>query len=285
MIEIAAKSGAPPDELARIVPQLETSLRAIDGLDFVTSLTTAKRSEIVLKFKPAVRPHRALADARDRFAEASKSLPPVFGAPRFKPLDAGELRVVQLGLRSDVQTAEILTKVADEIVKDRLQEVVGVGAVRVLGARRPEVHIGIDAKRLAAHGLSLAAIEAALRRLGLEVRTLSSEAAGPVLAVPAGRGGVPEGLNRLVVGERDGVAIELRDVARVSLGLRGDGIVARYDGEPAVIVEVVAREGADWREVTRAVRARLDAIFPLLPAGVEAKPGFFCGRCTAPPAR
>jgi len=275
-------------ELAeRVAPRIENAMGAAEGLEFMISLSHADRVSLILKFRPGSKRDDALASARKRALDLGPDLPSLLGAPTLAAVEPNGPAVAYVALASEGGRfgPMELTRVAEERVKPRLQEVVGVAAVEILGASREELRFTLDTQRLAAFGLTVEAFETAIRQHGIELRKVPLQ--GQIaFSVHAWRLSVtPEQLSNIVVGGRNGAAIRVGDVARIEFRLREDAVVARFDRQSAVILEVRKRAEADAAEVTRGVRDRLAAIAAILPAGIDYKVGYACGRCAGPPAR
>ncbi len=277
-VEFAA-TGARIDAVeTRVTRPLESHLGAVEGLEFLVSLTRSEGVQFILKFKPGVSDELALANVRAHLART----PPI-GNPNLNKIEAGARKIAYLGLSSERHSMIDLTTLAEHAARERLQEAVGVAEVRILGAQREELRIRLDQRRLAAYEFSLQQIETALRQHRIETRAEPAERGMPELAVSATHD--PERLQTLLIGQRQGMPIYLRDVATIARGARGDGVAARFNGRSGVIVEVIGRPEAAAPEVTRAVRDRLTAIIAGLPPGVEHEIGYFCSRCAAAKAR
>ncbi len=267
---------------AMITPQLEQQLGTIEGLAFMVSLTRADGVTIVLKFKPDIGEEPTLAAVRIRLALMRASLPAA-RLPVSPSVDTNPQRIAYVALSSDRFTRAELARFAERFVKPRVQEIVGVGEVRILGAMREELRIRVDQARLAARGLSLQALEAALRQHRIETRAEPGEPGMTELWAPATQD--PERIGGIVIGVQQDVPIYLRDVARISRDARHDGTLARFNGRDAVIVEVLKRPEADAGEVSRGLVQRLAVVLPMAPPGLRYETGYFCARCVEPRRR
>jgi multidrug efflux pump subunit AcrB len=267
----------------RVTMPLEDALGGLDEIAFVASFTRAGESRIVLKFRSARDDGAAIANVRTRVARVRAGLPPEAAAPVVSPFDRTTRTVAYLAFSSDRLAPATLTEVVERI-KDRLPFLVGVDAVRILGRRRPELRLGLDTHRLEALGVSLAEVQSALRPVEVELRPGPG---GKLEAVVASRAGPvdPRLLGEVLLAWRSGAPIRLRDVAQVSLVVVDDGIVARFDRRPAVILEVSHRPEIDVAEVARGLRDRVPAMLGGLPAGTIHEIAWLCARCADPDAR
>ena len=81
-----------------------------------------------------------------------------------------------------------------------------------------------------------------------------------------------EDLGAVVVSTRGGVPVRIRDIATVSIGGETRTGSASENGREVVVGTALMLIGANSRTVSSAVDARLRAIVPSLPPGIEVKP-------------
>lgn len=282
MIELAfAFPGAPPEHVAgRIAPPVEDQLGGAAGLGFMVSWSRAGALRVILKFKPGVAESAALAAARRQAAQALAALPGGAAPPAIRAVAPDDQPVLLLGLVADRFSLADVTRIVEPAIRDALQTVPGVEAVRVAGARREIGRIRLDRARLAAHGVSADDVRTALRARGIAP---AAGAEPDALGVPATAD--LGALADLVLGIISGAAVRLRDVAQIERAADSDGIVARFDGAPAVVVEVTRRRESDGGEAARALAAQLPGMLLRLPAGLSHKAGFSCEHCVRPTRR
>jgi multidrug efflux pump len=278
-----AMPGADAGAMAtRVTAPLENALAGLDGLAFAASFTRAGESRIVLKLEPARDAGAVIAAVRARAAGVRAELPADAEAPVVSAFDRAAPTVAYLAFSSEALAPATVTEAAEKIAKDRLPFLVGVAEVRILGARRRELRLRIDGQRLEASGVSLAQVQATLRLQGVELRSVNQLE----LAIASRLRGVDAPmLMEVVLAWRDGVPIRLRDVSQVMLGIGDDGIIARFDRRPAVILEISKRREIDVAEVTRGLRDHLPAMLASLPAGTTHRIGYLCARCASREAR
>jgi HAE1 family hydrophobic/amphiphilic exporter-1 len=97
------------------------------------------------------------------------SLPTDIQAPVVQQFDFGSLPTISLALSSEKMGIPELTRLADEVVRRRLESVTGVGNAQLVGGLQREVAIELDARLLQALGVSLMVVSGALQRQILEV--------------------------------------------------------------------------------------------------------------------
>ena len=268
--------GASADVIeSQITQPLEDSLSGIDGVEVMTSISRAEKSQITVKFRLNRNNDGAAADVRDRVARVRSLLPANIDEPVVAKVEADAQPVIYLAFYSTRHSPLEVTDYADRFVKDRLQNLDGVSQIRIFGERRYAMRLWLDRTRLAAYGLTPQDIEAALRRHNVEVpagRIESSKREFTVLAETDLK--TAEEFNQLIVKETPGYLVRLRDVGKAEIGARDDRIYARFNGQNAVAMGVVKQATANPLDVTRAVRESLPGILRDLPAGMDVKVGY-----------
>ena len=177
-------------------------------------------------------------------------------SPNARGYDLGELRSVQ-----------------DNFIRHQLGAVPGVTEVASIGGFVRQYQIEVDSMKMRAAGVSLNMVMTAVGESNLNVGGKTIEENGMEFVVRGtGLIGSVEDLEKIVLMERGGVSVRLKDVARIELG--GDFRRGTLDvgGREVVGGTVVMRTGANPRDVIRRVKAKLALIAPSLPPGVTIRP-------------
>ncbi len=174
--------------------------------------------------------------------------------------------------RSGQHSLDELRAFQDWTLRYALQSVPGVAEVAAIGGYQRQYQITVDPNRLAAYGLRLDDVVAAVRHSNNEVGGRLLELAGREFMV-RGRGYARRtaDFETVVVKVAPGaVPVLLRDVARVVLGPEIRRGVADLDGQGDTVAGIVImRHGENALNVIRRVKTRLAELAPSLPTGVE----------------
>ena len=177
--------------------------------------------------------------------------------------------------RSGKRSLAELRSIEDWYLRYHLRSVPGVAEVAAVGGFEQQYQVAVDPVRLKACGLSIGQVVEAVRKGNSETGGRLLEAGGTEYMI-RGRGYARTTAdigNIVVAGRRDGSGIRVSDVAQVSLGPEMRRGLAELDGRgEAVSGIVVMRQGANARDVIRAVKEKLQEIAPGLPPGVEVRP-------------
>ena len=251
---------------------LTTNLEGLSGVRVVRSQSAFGFSMIYVVFRDDVELYFARARVLERLALASKVLPAGV-LPTLGPDATGVGHVFMYTLESPSMSLRDLRSVQDWFVRYQLQTVPGVAEVASVGGTIQQYQVDIDANRLRGYGLALGDVITAVLESNSNVGGNVVEAGGS-WSVIRGVGllnGV-EDLERVAIRARAGVPILVRDVATVKIGdaFRVASLVKGT--KEAVGGIIVARSGANARQVIDGVKAKLDEIRPGLPSGVHISP-------------
>ncbi|MBL8863201.1 MAG: efflux RND transporter permease subunit [Planctomycetes bacterium] len=262
--------GASTEEVETLVSQrIEEAVNTIEGIDQLRSISTTGSSLVIATFRLERPIDVATQDVRDRVATVLRDLPREAEPPIISKFDSDASPILTLALSADRPVRE-LTELADKLLKPALERVTGVGEVRINGGAERAASIEVDADRLRAYGLSIAAVRDALVRENSEIPggAVTGEVRESVLRT-MGRLTTPRAFEDLPIAVLDGATIRVRDVARVEDGTKEVRSIARLDGQPCVALEIRRQSGANTVEAIEGVKARLSSLAAELPADVR----------------
>lgn len=166
-----------------------------------------------------------------------------------------------------------LRSLQDWFIRYQLNAVQGVAEVGSVGGFVKQYQIEVDSQKMRALGVSLEMVMTSVSRSNLNVGGKTIEESGMEFVV-RGVGLVKQvsDLETIVLLEREGTPIYLKDVARVELGGDYRRGVLDVDGREVVGGTVVMRTGENAHDVIKRVKAKIAQIAPSLPAGVSIRP-------------
>jgi len=263
-------NGATPREIeTEITDKVEEAVNTVSGIDEVRSTCSDGVSQVLVTFLLEKDVDVAAQEVRDRINQILADLPEAADPPVVEKLDPDAAPILNLALVADRPVRE-LTEYADKVLRRQLESVPGVGQVRVLGGRKRQINVRLDPVRLHAFGLTAPDVQRALRSQNVQIPAGMVKGTGTEagLRVLGKAGSIPE-LADLVVRERDGALVRLRDVAQVEDGEQEPQTAARRNGLPTILLSIRKQSGANTIAVVDAVQERLDENRPLLPRGYE----------------
>ena len=262
--------GASPETVEREVSQvLEEAINTIEGIRDIRSASSDSLSLLFIEFELEYDIREKTQQVRDRVAAVRADLPRDIDPPvvdRLDP-DASPILAVMLAGPYSIRT---LTEFADKRIKPRLERVPGVGSVTLVGGRPREIRIWIDPIRLSGYALAIDDVMAALQREHVELPAGRIETSRQEYTVKTkGKLTSAKLFGDIVVVERAGRVVHLRDVAVAEDGMAEERTISRLNGRRGVSLLVRRQSGENTVAVAAAVSRRLDELRTSLPAGYE----------------
>jgi cobalt-zinc-cadmium resistance protein CzcA len=274
MIEVITQpAGLSAEEVERYVTiPLELGLAGMIDIDHIRSQSLFGLSDVKVYFNWTPDYYAAQQRVLNRlsFINLPNGLTPLLS-----PWSAiGELYRYQL-VGKDYSLAELKTA-EDWILEKQWRLVPGVIDVVGFGGETKQYHVELDPFRLKGQGVTLAQVIAAIsnanQNVGGGTLTLGAQAfnvrgTGLIRSL--------KDIQSIVVAEKNGSAVRVRDLGQVSLGAAPRlGIVGRDDSPDIVQGTVLMRYGAESLPTLQGIRQRVEQIKKLhiLPPGMEIHP-------------
>ncbi len=252
---------------------IERAVSAISGVDNVESTSRAGVSTVTVQLELDHDPTAALAEVTARLQQVRSQLPAEAEPPQVEVRRADRpYATFYLSFTSAERSVPAITDWLLRTLQPQLSTLAGVQRVTFEGGRQLAMRIWIDPDRLAALNLSPGDVQAALRRnnyLAAVGQTKGDTIQINLLANTDLRTAAE--FEELIVAERGGAMVRLRDVARVELGAEEGDLAARYNDREAVYLGVWPLVGANEIEVAKRLRAEMARIEPTLPTDVDMK--------------
>jgi HAE1 family hydrophobic/amphiphilic exporter-1 len=262
--------GASPDAVEQdVARKIEEAINPLEKLRNVSSTCMDSVGIIVAEFELEREADKALDDVRSAVSKIRRNLPETMQEPVIQKVDPAQTPVLSLIVRPKETASGIspkdLTRIADEFLKRRLENVSGVGMVDLVGGSKREVGIQVDPYKMEALGITLPQIIGALGSDTVAVPTgnLRKDTRDIALRVDAKAKQVTD-FEYVVVGNLKGRPIELQEVAIVIDGVEEPRTLARLDGQNAVALELRRQSGGNTVAMVGNVMGVLDRLRPEL---------------------
>jgi HAE1 family hydrophobic/amphiphilic exporter-1 len=262
-------NGASPEVIdVDITDMIEGAVNTINGVKSITSSSTEGDSRITVEFVLERDIDLAVQDVREKVALIRRKLPDDIEEPRIAKVDPDATAVMWLNLSGQKSVRELSTYV-DEVLKEQLQRINGVGDIQLGGLQLRQVRVWLDAGKLRAYGLTANDVMGALQRQNVElpggrIESLSKEytvkVKGEFLNVPD--------FNDLIIAYDKGAPVRLRDIGKAEDGMEERRSIVRFNGIPAVGMGVQKQSGTNTVAVVDAVKAEIAKINKTLPPGM-----------------
>ena len=252
---------ASPEEVEELVTRfIEEAVSAVPGVEEVSSISTEGRSRVSVALSWGTDLDAAANDIRDRLDRAIRRLPEDVERPRLRKFDLAMFPILILGAASNLDPIQ-LRRIIDDQVKYRVERIPGVAELSAWGGLDREIHVNLYADKIKALGLSLDQILSRVKAGNINVPAGTIDR-GP-LEVTIRTPGEYTSLNELrntVVSIREGVPIQLKNIASVEDSWEKITRIVRVNGQPGVGMSVRKQSGKNTVEVARGVLEEIKRI-------------------------
>lgn len=255
---------------------IERAVSAIAGVDYLESTSTAGISQITVRLKLNHDSTQALAEVNARLQQVRRELPQAAEPPVIELQRADRpYASFYISFTSEEFGISALTDWLTRTIQPQLSTLSGVQRVGIEAGQMPAMRIWISPQKLVALNLSPGDVHAALQRnnyLAAIGRIKNDEVQVDLLTNTDLK--TAEEFNELIVAQRDGATVRLRDVAKVELGAEEALSTALYTGSEAVYVSVWPLPGSNEIEVAHNLRREMERLRPTLPRHVDMQLAF-----------
>src|SRR5262245_132680 len=264
-------TGASPETVERdVTKKIEESVNTVEGVRHIESTSQEGLSSIVVNFNIGVPTLNASQDIRGKVAAIRGDLPREIDEPVIQRIDPAAMPIVSVAVNAPALSPRAVSDIADKLIKRRLENVAGVGAVNLVGEAKREVQVVVDRTRLEAYGLSLGQIVEALRTQNVDAPVGSADRGQTEAMVRVtARGSSARQIAEIPVKHVGDRALLVRDVAQVIDGIEEAKSLAFVDDRPAIALDVQKQAGANTVGVADGVRDAVAKMAPELPPGVS----------------
>ncbi|MBS3895841.1 efflux RND transporter permease subunit [Silanimonas sp.] len=269
--------GMAPEEVETLIAfPLETALNGAPGVRRVRSTSSVGIAVVIVEFAWGTDIHQARQIVAERVATVRSQLPPEIPEPTLAPITSIMGEILFIALHSDRHTPMELKTAADFTLRRRLLAVPGVAEVIPNGGETRQFQVLADPLRLAAFGVSLEALVAAVEASNENTSAGFYLENGQEFLIH-GRGRVQhlDDIARIFVVQRGERPVLVGDVAEVRIGAAASRGTASFNGEPAVVIGIQKQPGANTLALTRQIDTVLDDIQSSLPEGMTISANLF----------
>lgn len=262
--------GADPESVeTKVIDPLEEAINAVSGIEELRSTSSENVGIVTVQFELSRDADQAVQDVRDKVSAVLGELPEDIDPPVIQKFDIGAAPILSLVV-SGPQSVRELTRIAEDVVKTRLQTIQGVGNIDIVGGQEREFRVKLN--------------PIALQRYGVTVDDLARAVSMQNIAIPGGRvnyagsefsikteGEVinAEELGEIVITNVNGRIVRVSDVATVEDGEEEKRSHAALNGQSAVSLTIQKQSGGNTVAVAELVRQEIELMKPEMGEGIE----------------
>jgi cobalt-zinc-cadmium resistance protein CzcA len=268
----AAPALSPVEVEQYVTVPVERALAGIPKTTQVRSISRYGISVVTIVFQDGTDIYFARQLVNERMQEARSVVSAQYGVPEMGPISTGLGEIFQFTVRNEGMNLMQLEEILDWQIGPQLRTVPGIVEVNSFGGQERQYQVVLDPKRLQAAGISVAQVVSALQKSNANAGGGYIEHNREHFVI--GSVGLVENLadlkNVVISATPEGVPITIATVGDVQFGPRLRRGAASKDGKGEVTVGVALMlMGENARTVTQAVKDKLVALQPSLPAGTK----------------
>ncbi|MBI4081641.1 MAG: efflux RND transporter permease subunit [Candidatus Lambdaproteobacteria bacterium] len=274
VIEVTAQlSGANPESMAAsVATPLERQFSTISGVNAITSVNGAGSTRVTLQFNLDRDIDSAALDVQSAISTALRKLPSEMTTPPgFRKVNPADFPVLYFSFRSPTLPLSGVNEYAD-MAAQRISALPGVAQALIFGQQKYAVRVQVNPNAVAAKGIGLDEIQRAVAAAdtNLPVGTLSGAFQSFTLQASGQLRRASE-YEPLIVANRNGNPVRLRDISRVLDSVEDDEQASWFNGTRSIIVAVYRQPDANTIAVVDKVRELLPAVREQVPASVAVR--------------
>ncbi|MFH1080141.1 MAG: efflux RND transporter permease subunit [Pseudomonadota bacterium] len=262
--------GASPEIMdIDVTDKIEEAISTINGVKTITSSSLEGASSITVEFELERNIDLAAQDVREKVSSIRSKLPTDILEPVIQKVDPDATAVLWIAVTGP-QSIRDLSTYTNEILKEQLQRIEGVGALRIAGLRLRQGRIWLDADKLRAYQIAPGDVAQALRLENVEIPGGRIESDTKEYSIKI-KGEFPriQEFNDLIVAYYRGAPVRIRDIGRAEDGMDEKRNLARFNGKPCIGIGVQKQSGSNTVAIIERVKRELANIHKTLPPGME----------------
>ncbi len=263
-------SGASVEEMETTVTKpIEDIINTVSGIDELRSTTQEGISVVTVQFLLSKDGDVGAQEVRDKVSSILANLPDGTETPVVNKFDTDAMPVMALAISGRRDMREV-TEIASKKIKERLETVPGVGAINLVGGRTRSINVTVDSDKLAAYSLSIDDVKTSLERQNLEEPGgRIDQGSREMVLRTLGRLNTARQFDDLIVTNKGGTPIRIKDVGRAEDSYEEPRTKARLDGENAVSLSIQKQSGVNTVKVVDDLSARLEEVKAGLPPDIK----------------
>ena len=250
--------GASPEEIEEnILKKVEASVATTEDAIQVISSAIEGNGSIEVYFEYGKDMDVALADTRAKLDLVRNELPSDADEPKIYKADPSQLPILDIALSSETKDERALRDWAENDLSNYFLGIPGLGAVVTSGGRVREIQVLFDQEKVQKYELSAEKILNLLRAENVEfpagkISDTEKEYSVRLLAKFKDASEIGD----IIVANREGRFIKIRDVADVSDSYEEQRVLTRFNGKPCVTLSFLKQPNANTVEIVSKINKR-----------------------------
>ena len=247
--------GVSPEDAERLlIKPLEVQLQTIQGIKHMNAVARQGAAIVTLEFEPDFSKDQALADVRAKVDLARGRFPPDAEPPIIEEESFSDRPIISVVLHGGAPERE-LAQISKDL-KERLEASPGVLQAFESGAREELLDVTIDPLRMEAYNVTATDLSAVIARNN-QLVPAGALRSGPGMFAMKVPGVVlnPADILALPIKKNGDRIVTIGDIGDVRRTFKEPDFITRFNGQPAVALDVSKRNGANILETVKTIRS------------------------------
>jgi len=217
-IQIPAPGFEAREVERKVTEPIERAVWGLDGVEYVYSASQAHGSLVTVRFKVGEPTEPSLVKVHHKLMEIRQDLPSNVLPPKVTSFTIDDVPFLTLSFSSTTRDDYDLRKKVAPLARE-LSSTPDLSRVELLGGRKETVRVIVDPNKAASFGVSISDVAMSLKMSDAYFpmgKTFSNEKEFQVEV--GGRVSSKEEVGNLAIGQRGGVIVKLKDIAKIELG-------------------------------------------------------------------
>ncbi|MFX5664449.1 efflux RND transporter permease subunit [Acinetobacter baumannii] len=266
-------AGASPEAVeSDITKKLEDQINTISGIKQITSRSSEGLSMVIAEFNLDTSSAIAAQDVRDKIAPVIAQFRDEIDTPIVQRYDPSSSPIMSVVFESNSMSLAQLSSYVDKKIVPQLKTVSGVGNVNLLGDAKRQIRIKVHPEQLQSYGIGIDQVINTLKHENIEVPAGTLQQKNSELVVQIQSKVIhPLGFGDLVIANKNGSPIFLKQVATVEDTQAELQSSAFYNGRTAVSVDILKSSDANVIQVVDKTYQTLEKLKAQMPAALNYK--------------
>jgi HAE1 family hydrophobic/amphiphilic exporter-1 len=247
------------------------SIATIDGITVISSSNFLGTTNITLEFNNDRDIDKAAVDVQAALLRAQKRLPiEMTIPPSYRKINPADTPVLVVRMSSPSVNLADLNDFAENLLSPNLSTITGVAQVLVYGAKRYAVRIRVRPDALGNRNLTMDDVATAINKANSNSPVGVLDGPRQSITIYANPQLVkPEEFANLIIAQKNGLPIYLKDVAEVTQSYEDVKTWATASGERSIAIAVLRQPSANTVEVVNAVKALIPQLQQQMPSSIK----------------
>lgn len=268
----ASLPGASPENMAASVAlPLEKEFSTIDGISVISSTNFLGSTSITLEFNNDRDIDKAAVDVQAALLRAQKRLPiEMTIPPSYRKVNPADTPVLVVRMSSPSVNLSDLNAFAENLLSPNISTISGVAQVLVYGAKRYAVRVRVHPDALANRNLTMDDVAVAINKSNVNSPVGILDGPRQAITIYANPQLVrPEEFGNLIINQKNGLPIYLKDIAEVSESYEDVKTLASANGERSIAIAILRQPSANTVEVVKSIKQLLPQLQKQMPDSVK----------------